>query len=255
MTGGDSVRFTIISDGESPVKCETRVLFWWEEQGIKYESLAQDSSYRQRFIDEPACMRLTLNASVISLEQDGEKLSEEDLDGGTWSERTDHSFLEPWYRAYVANCGIDSEEERRFIAAIKAYIDPSNREGMGDYVVPPEVLEYEMLLRTGGISRTELRSLSYAEFKKLQIVMQMMGFGAKRPTPMSSVGPGASSGPMDSALLADPNLSPEQTHKANQQTLEMIDNFSDVVLPEADRQLSSAIPSLPDGMEIPGFNV
>jgi len=58
---------------------EGRVLYWWEEQNIKMDSIYEDKQTKKMAVDQSKVYTLTMNKFLISVESEGNKKTKEDL--------------------------------------------------------------------------------------------------------------------------------------------------------------------------------
>jgi hypothetical protein len=161
------------------VEFDFRVLFWWEEQEIKRESLVLDSSTNRRVFDQSRFERGILNAALLRVDED----TVATLEDKRWSDVLPFRLVPPMHAVYERATGLSQDELLHFREDVKGYFI-AERKNSSDYVTPPELLEFIMLERIGTITRQELRSLSYAEYLKLHTIITIVsGNAVVAPTP------------------------------------------------------------------------
>lgn len=192
-----------------------RVLYWWEVQAIRLESVVMDNISAHRFLDRSKLYGRMIDTFLDSVEDDGMTISRSDLrPGESWRYRLHPTIIQPIYDAYDTACSPTTEELNIFREQVRAYFDPTLRPE-GIYIVPPEIWEVTVLSQMGGISLSEIRKLSYAEMKKLIIVIEIMDGGATGPAMPINSGPADPfSGLVPPEILANSNLSPQQAAAA-----------------------------------------
>ena len=178
--GGD-VMSSHIEVGKNRIEFSFRVLYWWEEQEIKRDSLVLNAATNRRTHDQPKFERGILNAALLRVDERTRDL----LGDKRWSDVLPFRVVPPMHAVYEKMTGLPREDLLRFREDVKAYYDPEKRNS-AEYVTPPELLEFIMLDRVGTITREELRRLSYSEFLKLHTIINFVsGRNGEPPTDAS----------------------------------------------------------------------
>lgn len=186
-----------------------RVLFWWEEQEIKYESVIKDPNTKFSYLDRSRMMKETVNAFLLSVDSGEGKIEKSDLDNGRWSSALVSSVIKPLYLSYTKATGSSYDQIRAFHSSVKAYYEKGAR--IGEYVPAPEIIEFNTIRSLGTLTLSDLRSLSYAEFMKYEIISEeLKKKGGKKGGGMGLVGAGDKMPGMPTNLLADRTLSSAQ---------------------------------------------
>jgi len=189
------------------VRCTISVPYWWEEQECKRRSIIRDRESGQMYMDRANLHRRLVDLFLESVEVNGNSRVKESE--RSWSRRLKHNIIKPLNDAYEKMC---SEEMLNFKDEVEMFLSPDKRPE-GTFVAPPEVIEYLMMKRIGGLSRQDIRSMSYVEMHKFQIVGNLMAGKIMGITPgpmQAEKGSGMPPGLIHSDILGDPNLSPEQ---------------------------------------------
>lgn len=169
LHGGDIFKITSVDEETGGrVIFDCRVLFWWEEQSIKHDCVTKDSRTRFSYLDRSAMMKETVNAFLISVDTEEGSLHRDDLPDGRWSSSLLSSVIRPLYLSYIKATGSSYDQIRSFHGSVKAHFDKSQR--IGEYVPSPEVIEFNTIRSIGTLTLADLRSLSYAEFMKYEII-------------------------------------------------------------------------------------
>ena len=165
-----------------------RILYWWEVQEIKIRSVVVDRISATRFLDRSKLYGQMIESFLEGLDDGERTITRADLRPGEgWRNRLHPTIIQPIYDAYSASCSPTTQELDTFREQIRAYFDPTIRPA-GIYIVPPEIWEMTLLSQMGGLSLSEIRGLSYAEMKKLLIVVEIMTGGASGPSAPTASG-------------------------------------------------------------------
>lgn len=159
---------------------EGRVLFWWEEQNIKIDSIYEDKQTKKMAVDNSKVYILTMNKFLISVESDGVKTSKEDLYKTSieknknieWSDILHYSVTMPLYSAYVDTSGSSISKMEDFRKKVIAAYDKDIRlGGFEDFPSPPELIEFNFT--HGELSRGDMINMSYSELLKYQTILEI----------------------------------------------------------------------------------
>lgn len=207
LRGGDVFKVTSVDEETgAPVIFNCKVLYWWEEQGIKHDCVIRDPRTRFSYLDRAAMMRETVNAFLLSVESDGEITERDEIPEGRWSAVLVSPVIRPLYLSYVRATGSAYDQIRAFHGKVKAHFDKSRR--AGEYVPAPEIVEFNTIRSIGTFTLADLRSLSYAEFMKYEIISRELS--GKR----GKASGGIRAGGIPTELMANPNLSAAQIKNA-----------------------------------------
>ena len=171
--GGDVLSSHLVTKRGVTIAFDFRVLYWWEEQEIKRDSLVLDTTTNRRIFDQSRFERGVLNAALLRVDE----RVVEGLGDKRWSDVLPFRLVPPMHAVYERITGLPREELLRFREDVKGYYI-AERRNSPDYVTPPELLEFIMLERIGTITRQELRCLSYAEYLKLHTIVTIVSGNA-----------------------------------------------------------------------------
>lgn len=210
LRGGDVFNIRSVDEETGgTVVFSCRVLFWWEEQGIKFDCVTKDPNTKFSYLDRSRMMKETVNAFLLSVESEGDITRREELEDGRWSSVLVSSVIKPLYVSYTKATGSSYDQIRAFHSSVKAHYDKGMR--AGEYVPAPEVIEFNTMRSIGTLTLSDLRSLSYAEFMKYEIISgELRKRGGKGGGAVGLVGAGDRPPGMPTNLLADPTLSASQ---------------------------------------------
>ena len=159
-----------------------RVLFWWEEQNIKLDSVYEESTSSKLMIEHSKVFNKTVNKFLIIVESNNKKVTKDDLyiksieknKNVEWSDILHHSVVIPLYEAYIGVSGSSMTKMQEFRKKVIAAYDKTMRmEGFDDFPLPPELIEYDLLSTNGVLTRNDLLSMSYAEILKYQTIREI----------------------------------------------------------------------------------
>lgn len=172
--------FDIRLDIESELCVFTgKVLFWWEEQNIKLDCIYQEKETNKLMIEHSKVFSKTMNKFLLSVESNDKKTTKEDLyqmsikknRNVEWSDILHHSIVMPLYDAYLDISGASMPHMQDFRKKVIAAYDKSLRmEQFEDFPVPPELIEYDLLITNGMLTRGDLLNMSYSEILKYQTI-------------------------------------------------------------------------------------
>jgi len=159
-----------------------RVLYWWEIQNARKDSIIKDNMTSQNFLDKSKLQRQIINLCLEEID-DGEQIfNKKDLSPDkTWQHYLHPTSIQPIYQAYINECVPTESQINDFKKDVEIYFNPTS-DSSGSYIVPPEVWEMEILSKMGGISLSEIRKLNYFEIKKLLIVTQFINGNVNKQT-------------------------------------------------------------------------
>lgn len=188
------------------VKCKISIPFWWEEQECKRRSIIRDDGSSSMYLDKSNFHRRMADLIIESVEVNG-SCKEKDPNK-VWSERLKHNIIKPLNDAYEKMC---SEEMLNFKEEVEMFLSFEKRPE-GTFIAPPEVIEYMMMKRVGGLTRQDIRSMSYVEMHKFQIIGNAM---AEKSSGVIAQSQNTSdqnpfNGLIPAELMQDPTLSPDQ---------------------------------------------
>lgn len=178
MRANDIFNIKIEAQGEEGI-FTGRVLYWWEEQNIKINSLYEDSTTKKLLIEHSKIFIDTVDQFLISVECGGKiinkeklhKISMEKNKNIKFSDILHHSTVNPLYEAYIELSGSSMKKMQDFRKAVMAAYDKNLRvEQFDDFPMPPEVIEYDFITTNGVITRSDLLNMSYAEVLKFQVI-------------------------------------------------------------------------------------
>ncbi len=159
---------------------EGRVLYWWEEQNIKMDSIYEDKQTKKMAVDQSKVYTLTMNKFLISVESEGNKKTKEDLYKESieknknieWSDVLHYSVTIPLYSAYVDASGSSVTKMEDFRKKVIAAYDKDIRiGGFEDFPSPPELIEFNFT--QGRLSRSDMMNMSYSELLKYQTIFEI----------------------------------------------------------------------------------
>lgn len=185
IRGGDTLSGHVETKRGVRVEFDFRVLFWWEEQAIKRDSLVFNQTTNRRTFDQSRFERGIMNECLTRVDE----RRRGDLGERRWSEVLPFRLVPAMHAVYERRTGLSQQELMRFRDDVKAYYDPEQR-GSLNYVAPPELLEFILLERAGTITRDELRRLSYSEFLKIYTIINILGGQPEPPRGAGSSQPG-----------------------------------------------------------------
>ncbi len=194
-----------IRNGRS-FRCTLLVPYWWEEQDCRRRSVVRDEQKNAPFLDRAVFDRLMIDLMLERIET--ETATHERQPDKRWSDRLKPFLVRPINDAYDRICG---EEMLNFKEEVEQYFTPELRPEGGVYVAPPEVLEYVLLRKVGGMTRQDVREMSYVELHKFHIVSNIAS-GGSHPHLGSVSSPinNPTSGLVPLSLMSNPDLSAEQ---------------------------------------------
>jgi len=197
-----------ISLPKGTVKCSISIPYWWEEQECKRSSIIRNQESGHVYMDKSK-FHMRLADLILESVDTGSSRREKDP-SIPWSKRLKYGVIKPLNDAYEKMC---SEEMLNFKEEVEMFLSPEKRPE-GIFVAPPEVIEYLLMKRIGGLSRQDIRSMSYVEMHKFQIVgnvmAEMSGGGVSAPQMQTEKSGGIPHGLIHSDLLGDPTLSASQ---------------------------------------------
>lgn len=159
-----------------------RILFWWEEQNIKIESLYEEKDTKKLMIENSKVFIKTINKFLISVKTEKRtidkkylyKISMEKDKNMEWSDILHYSIVVPLYQAYINVSGSSINKMKEFRKNVLAVYDKGLRiNGFEDFPLPPELIEYDFLSTNGVLTRDDLLKMSYAEILKYQTIREI----------------------------------------------------------------------------------
>lgn len=156
-----------------------KILFWWEEQNIKLDCVYEEKITKKLVIENSKIFSKTMNKFLLSVESDNKKITKDDLyqmsidqnKNIEWSNILHHSVVIPLYEAYLDVSGSSMLHMQEFRKRVIAAYDKSLRlEQFDDFPVPPELIEYDLLMTNGTLNRNDLLNMSYSEILKYQTI-------------------------------------------------------------------------------------
>ena len=229
MEAGSNVALFAEAGPLGKIPFTARVLFWWEVQSFRESSVVVADIVTKRFFDRSKFMRLMVDAMLVSIRIDGREMSCEDTKGRRWSQCLHPSVIKPIYDAYVGACHPSANDLLDFREKVTTYFGEGEDGDYGIFVAPPELFEVLFLQKCGGLTLTEIRSMSYAKFRKYLVVMENIG-GSVGPAPTPAVSasiqnPGLSPDipGIPLSVLQNPNISPAE---AKRQTMDIAASMS-----------------------------
>jgi len=142
------------------------LLYWWEEQEIKYNSLVYDKNTSNYVFNNAKYEKDIVNKSIVRIND----RTVDNLNGKRWSDVLVFNLIPILYKNYEEISSIPREEFLRFREEVKKFF---LGEIDDNYIIPPEVLEYVILKEVGGINIAEIRQMSYKEFIKLYTIINL----------------------------------------------------------------------------------
>jgi len=112
--------------------------------------------------------------------------------------RLHYDLMELLWPRYFALITPSADEANALYSSALAYFKGAAQEG---YPTPPIVVEVDMMLKFGGMTRAELRSIPYSEMERLQLVL-MARAEAVVPMPYASAD-GSGGGTVGGSLIRD----------------------------------------------------
>lgn len=206
MTAKQDVRIDVKMP-KGVVKCIISIPYWWEEQECRRRSLIMNPDTGIMYIDKSSLHSRIVNLFLKSVEVNG--VVKERDENKSWSSRLKFGLIKPLNDAYEKMC---SDEMLNFKDETEMFFFPEKRP-QGTFVAPPEVLEYLMMKRVGGLTRQDIRMMSYVEMHKFQIVGNVIasaGNGGPINDAGGTIGADPTRGLIPAELMTNPNLSAEQ---------------------------------------------
>lgn len=195
------------------VRCTISVPFWWEEQECRRRSIIRDKESGSMYLDRANLHRRMIDLFLESVEVGSTKKVRDP--NVSWGRRLKYNIIKPLNDAYERMC---AEEMLNFKDEVEMFLSPEKRPE-GTFVAPPEVIEYLMMKRVGGLTRQDIRSMSYVEMHKFQIVGNVMAGGTSVPKQMQTESKkGIPPGLIHSDILGDPTLSADQVRMISEMT-------------------------------------
>jgi len=170
-----------ISIGDDNIIAHGRVLYWWEEQEIKSNSIYEDNDNKLTY-DQSKIYGQIVNKFLLSVESNERKMIKDDLltrsiESGVevqWTDILHFSSIIPLYNAYLEASESSMAKIKAFRRKVLAVYDPSLRtDAIDDYPLSPEVIEFNLMKYNGTLTREDLYKMSYCEILRYQIIKEI----------------------------------------------------------------------------------
>jgi hypothetical protein len=165
-----------LEDGDATCVC--RVLFWWEEREAEITALIKDERTLLHYVDGSVHARGLVNLFLESVTSEGKTKEKLDLGTKEWADVLHHAAIPVLFEAYIERTRRGLSE---FQAKAQAYFDPDKR-GEGDFLAPPEAIEFSILTKIGVITLADIRAMSWAEMMKFDVMSKLYS-GSRRAAP------------------------------------------------------------------------
>ena len=178
MKAKESFTIKLDVNGETNV-FNGKVLYWWEEQNIKTDSIYEEKATQKLVLDNSKIYRYTVNKFLESAQDNDKKMDKNDLlrlsleknKNIEWSDVLHFSVIIPLYEAYLDVSGSSTKKIKEFRKKVLAVYDRNLlMEDVSDFPEPAELIEYKFLSVNGVITRSDLLHMSYAELLKYKVI-------------------------------------------------------------------------------------
>lgn len=159
-----------------------RVLFWWEEQDIKIQSVYEEPTSQKLSIENSQVFTRTVNKFLLSIKSKDKNFDKdylyrksiEENKNIEWSDILHHSVIIPLYKAYIDMSDSSMDKMNLFRKKVMAAYDANLRaESFDDFPLPPELIEYDLLSTNGVLTRDNILQMSYSEMLKYQTIREI----------------------------------------------------------------------------------